>query len=129
VTRVYDAHVLGVPDDHDISRLEKGLVIDGRKTEPADVTVTGPSRLRVTIREGRNRQVRKMCDAIGHPVTQLTRIAIGPLRDPKLKIGYWRELSELEVKKLRQATEGPVLPKPPRPRHTKRREPAKQPRA
>ncbi|MES1256716.1 MAG: pseudouridine synthase [Acidobacteriota bacterium] len=129
VSRVYDAHVLGVPDDHDLSRLEKGLVIDGRKTEPADVTVTGPSRLRVTIREGRNRQVRKMCDAIGHPVTQLTRIAIGPLRDPKLKTGYWRELSELEVKKLRAATDGPVHPKPPRPRQKPARRAAGAPPA
>jgi pseudouridine synthase len=112
VTRVYEAKVLGVPDDHDVARLAKGLVIDGRKTEPADVTVLGPGRLRVTIREGRNRQVRKMCDAIGHPVTQLTRVAIGPIRDPKLKVGFWRELSDLEVKKLRAATEGPVRPRP-----------------
>jgi len=122
VTRVYDAKVLGEPDAHDLARLEKGLVIDGRKTEPADVTVTGPGRLRVTIREGRNRQVRKMCDAIGHPVTQLTRVAIGPIRDPKLKVGYWRELSELEVKKLHTATQGPIQPRPahPQPRRPKR---------
>ena len=50
------------------SRLAKGVTIDGQRTGPAEVTSIGPSRLRITVREGRNRQVRKMCDAIGHPV-------------------------------------------------------------
>jgi 23S rRNA pseudouridine2605 synthase len=111
VPRVYEARVLGIPDDHDLDRLQKGVVIDGHKTGPADVKALGPGHLRVTVREGRNRQVRKMCDAIGHPVTQLTRVAIGPIQDARLKIGHWRELSEAEVKKLRAATEA----KTPRP--------------
>ena len=59
----------------------------------------------ITVREGRNRQVRKMCEAIGHPVTRLKRIAIGPLRDPALKPGQWRELSEAELRRLRAAAE------------------------
>jgi 16S rRNA U516 pseudouridylate synthase RsuA-like enzyme len=59
--------------------------------------------LAITIREGRNRQVRNMCDAIGHPVTHLKRVAIGPLRDPKLKVGQWRELTAQEVERLRKA--------------------------
>jgi len=105
VARVYEAQVLGVPDDHDLDRLQKGVVIDGHKTGTAEVTALGPGHLRVTVREGRNRQVRKMCDAIGHPVTSLRRIAIGPIRDTRLKLGHWRELSEAEVKKLRAATE------------------------
>ena len=104
VARVYDVRVLGEPDRHDIERLTKGVTIDDRRTEPAEVTVAGPGHLVVTIREGRNRQVRKMCDAIGHPVRQLRRIAIGPIRDAKLKPGQWRELSDDEVRKLRMAT-------------------------
>jgi 23S rRNA pseudouridine2605 synthase len=105
VARVYEARVLGVPDDHDLDRLQKGVVIDGQKTGPAEVKALGPGHLRVTVREGRNRQVRKMCDAIGHPVTKLQRVAIGPIRDTRLKIGHWRELSEAEVQKLQAATE------------------------
>jgi pseudouridine synthase len=64
--------------------------------------------LEITVREGRNRQVRKMCDAIGHPVSQLKRVAIGPLRDGKLKLGHWRELAPEEVRRLRAAADGPA---------------------
>jgi len=106
VARVYEARVLGAPDAHDLSRLAKGIAIDGRRTEPADVVALGPSHLRITVREGRNRQVRKMCEAIGHPVEELRRVAIGPIRDPKLKTGYWRELTPQEVEKLRRAAAG-----------------------
>jgi 23S rRNA pseudouridine2605 synthase len=59
--------------------------------------------LLITVREGRNRQVRKMCEAIGHPVDRLKRVAIGPIRDSRLKPGEWRELTLDEVKKLRGA--------------------------
>jgi 23S rRNA pseudouridine2605 synthase len=107
ISRVYDARVLGVPDSADLARLQNGVVIDGRRTEPADVKVVGPGHLRVVIREGRNRQVRKMCDAIGHPVSRLTRIAIGPLTDQRLKPGHWRELSDTEVTRLRAASAAP----------------------
>ncbi len=103
VPRVYEASVLGVPDDHDVRRLAKGVTIDGQRTGPAEVTAIGPSRLRITVREGRNRQVRKMCDAIGHPVTELRRVAIGPLRDARLKLGAWRVLTTHEVERLRAA--------------------------
>jgi 23S rRNA pseudouridine2605 synthase len=103
VARVYEVRVLGEPDDHDLHRLQKGVMIDGRKTGPADVKAVGPGHLRVTVREGRNRQVRKMCDAIGHPVTNLRRVAIGPIQDAKLKPGQWRELTDAEVKRLRSA--------------------------
>jgi len=103
VPRVYEARVLGEPDTHDLSRLSKGVMIDGRRTEPADVAALGPSQLRITVHEGRNRQVRKMCDAIGHPVTELRRVAFGPIRDSKLKTGQWRELTANEVERLRKA--------------------------
>ena len=78
VSRVYEARVLGVPDAHDLDRLERGVTIDGRRTQLADVKSIGASMLQITIREGRNRQVRKMCETIGHPVTELKRVAIGP---------------------------------------------------
>jgi len=111
VARVYEARVLGVPDDHDLDRLARGIMIEGRRTDPADVRMLPRRRddrhatLVVTIREGRNRQVRNMCEAIGHPVVELRRVAIGPIRDARLKVGQWRELSDEEVRKLRAAGE------------------------
>ena len=104
VARVYEVRVLGDPDAHDIARLSKGVTIDGRRTAPADVVALEPGLLRVMVREGRNRQVRKMCDAIGHPVTALRRVAIGPIRDAKLKVGQWRELTPREVEQLHKAS-------------------------
>jgi pseudouridine synthase len=110
VARVYEAVVLGVPDEYDLERLARGVPIDGRRTQPAEVKLL-PSRrgsdestLLLTIREGRNRQVRKMCDAIGHPVERLRRVAIGPIRDPRLKLGTWRDLRDDEVALLRRET-------------------------
>lgn len=104
VPRVYEARVLGVPDARDLERLARGVVIDGGRTAPADVervTSTGQrSVLRITLREGRNRQVRRMCEAIGHPVEHLRRVAIGPLRDARLKVGQWRPLTSQEVARL-----------------------------
>jgi pseudouridine synthase len=116
VERIYEARVLGVPDDHDLSRLRRGIMIDGRRTAPAVVelilqrkraaaaSASGPTAsLRITVREGRNRQVRNMCEAIGHPIDRLARVAIGPIRDPRLKPGQWRELTADEVARLRKA--------------------------
>jgi len=109
VARVYEARVLGVPDERDLARLSRGLIIDGRRTEAADITLLPHARdakeatLVVTIREGRNRQVRRMCEAVGHPVTHLKRVAIGPIKDSTLKVGRWRELRPEEVQRLRKA--------------------------
>jgi pseudouridine synthase len=106
VPRVYEVRVLGEPDRHDLDRLERGVTIDGRRTQLAGVRALRPDLLEVTIREGRNRQVRKMCEAIGHPVTHLKRVAIGPIRDARLKPGAWRELTDEEVKKLKRSARG-----------------------
>jgi len=116
VARVYEARVLGVPDAHDLDRLSRGLVIDGRRTAPAEVRLLPVRRgteatLVITIHEGRNRQVRDMCDAIGHPVEHLKRVAIGPIRDAKLKLGHWRELNAEEVARLRRAASGDAAPR------------------
>jgi 23S rRNA pseudouridine2605 synthase len=126
VPRVYEARVLGDPDDHDLDRLRRGVLIEGQKTGPADIKSLGPGHLRVTVREGRNRQVRKMCDAIGHPVTHLSRVAIGPITDRTLKIGHWRELSEAEISKLRAAGAGEAAP---RTGHTPKRPDRREPQA
>jgi len=67
-----------------------------------------PGVLRITIHEGRNRQVRRMCEAVGHPVTRLVRTRIGPLRDPRLAPGTWRDLSADEVRRLARETARPI---------------------
>jgi pseudouridine synthase len=115
VARVYEVRVLGVPDAHDLNRLATGVIVDDRKTGPSDVRLLNDVRLGgerrnaahatllITVREGRNRQVRKMCEAIGHPVTHLKRVAIGPIRDARLKPGRWRELRAHEIESLRNA--------------------------
>jgi len=110
VERVYEAQVLGVPDAHDIDRLSRGIVIEGRRTSAAHVELLRERRtegdtsvLRVTIHEGRTRQVRKMADAIGHPVRALKRVRIGPIADKNLRTGSYRELTPEEVRKLKHA--------------------------
>jgi 23S rRNA pseudouridine2605 synthase len=110
VERVYEAQVLGVPDAHDIERLSKGVVIEGRRTSPAVIELLSRRRtegdtsvLRVIVHEGRSRQVRKMCDAIGHPVRALKRVRIGPIADKSLKLGTYRELTAEEVRRLKAA--------------------------
>ena len=112
IARVYEATVLGIPDAHDLERLQRGMVIDGRRMRASEVALLPMKRdatgatLVITLREGRNRQVRNMCEAIGHPVDHLKRVAIGPLRDPRLKTGYWRDLDDDEVKRLKKAAAG-----------------------
>ena len=110
VERVYEAQVLGVPDAHDMDRLSRGIVIEGRRTSPAQIELLRERRtegdtsvLRVTIHEGRTRQVRKMADAIGHPVRTLKRVRIGPISDRTLKVGMFRELTPEEVRKLKHS--------------------------
>ena len=110
VARVYEARVRGIPDARTIERLARGIIIDDRRTAPAEVRLVRELHegkydigvLEMTIREGRNRQVRRMCEAVGHPVFALRRIRIGPLTDPKLPPGGWRELTPREVASLRR---------------------------
>jgi 23S rRNA pseudouridine2605 synthase len=132
--RVYEVRITGVPNARDLERLAQGVVLDGRRTQPAGVRLVGrlaggermlarraqrgqhsgksarrsaladgEAILRVTIREGRHRQVRRMCETIGHPVTHLRRTALGPITDTRLKPGRWRELTPEEVARLRKA--------------------------
>jgi 23S rRNA pseudouridine2605 synthase len=109
VPRVYEVRVAGIPDSRDLERLARGVMIDGRRTEPAQLQlvpdrVADRATVRITIHEGRNRQVRRMFDAVGHPVDELRRVAIGPIRDGRLKVGAWRDLSAAELSALKRAT-------------------------
>lgn len=102
-------HVTVRPDisDEQLVRLSEGVEIDGRKTLPASVVVkekeTGRVVLLITIREGRNRQIRKMCEAVGLEVARLRRISIGSLKLGMLKPGTYRELTSEELRVLRSA--------------------------
>ena len=107
VDRTYEARVTGIPDERALDRLRSGVPLDGRRTLPADVMLVNKGRrdrdgvLVLTIREGRNRQVRRMLEAVGHPVQSLKRTRIGPIGDRRLKPGQWRELTQGEVEKLK----------------------------
>ena len=93
VEKEYLAQVTGDPKDTALNKLRKGVELDDGLTAPAKVIKVSPGVLRITIHEGRNRQVRRMCDAIEHPVERLVRTRIGPIHDSSLKPGKWRELS------------------------------------
>ncbi len=113
VEKEYLVHVEGTPSAHALRRLRYGVDLDDGLTAPAQVSQPEPSVLRLTIHEGRNRQVRRMADAIGHPVRRLVRVRIGPITDRSLRPGDWRPLTVGEVKALAEATK-PVDPsKPP----------------
>ena len=115
VAREYEVRVRGVPDRHALDRLARGVTIDGRRTATAEVRIgrvyeaeSGPQGiLSLVIHEGRNRQVRKMLDAIGHPVVQLRRVRIGPIADDRLKLGQFRSLTSGEIAALKKGSPGP----------------------
>ena len=123
VERTYEATVAGMPDEEALERLRTGIPLDGRRTLPADVMLLNKGRrdrygvVRMTIREGRNRQVRRMLEAVGHPVRELRRTRIGPITDRRLRPGEWRELSEAEIRTLKAPAPTPARPgtrRPPR---------------
>lgn len=86
-----------------VRALREGIELDDGMTAPATVSQPSPGVLRITIHEGRNRQVRRMCEAIGHPVTRLVRVRIGTLQDRTLKPGEWRTLEQAELVALVEA--------------------------
>jgi 23S rRNA pseudouridine2605 synthase len=87
-----------------IRTLRTGVTLDDGLTAPAKVAQPSPGVLRITIHEGRNRQIRRMCEAVGHPVRRLVRVRIGPLTDRRLQPGGWRHLTPAEVRELALAT-------------------------
>jgi 23S rRNA pseudouridine2605 synthase len=90
-----------------LRRLRNGVELEDGITSPAQVSQVDPGVLRMTIHEGRNRQVRRMCEAVGHPVTRLIRVRIGPISDRSLAPGAWRPLTADEVKALTVAVATP----------------------
>jgi len=103
VPKEYLVQVDGEPSPGDVRRLREGVELDDGMTAPAQVAVVAPSLLRMVIHEGRNRQIRRMCETVGHPVTRLVRTRIGPLTDPSLTPGSYRPLTFDEVRGLAAA--------------------------
>ena len=107
--KVYLAEVEGEPTRGAMAQLRKGIELDDGVTAPAKANLVGVdggrAAIELVIHEGRNRQVRRMCDAIGHPVVRLVRVRIGPITDRRLKQGHWRPLEPSEVHALYRATE------------------------
>jgi 23S rRNA pseudouridine2605 synthase len=125
VDKEYLVEVSGVPTREELRRLRQGVELDDGKTGPARVGVVAPGVLRVVVHEGRNRLVRRMCEAIGHPVRRLVRTRFGPISDPALKPGRWRKLSGPELRALQSAGSGrptriPTAPDPTAPDPTAR---------
>jgi 23S rRNA pseudouridine2605 synthase len=118
VPKVYEVKVKGQPSEHQIKMLKRGVVIDGKRTAPAKIRLMEESDTNawyeVTLHEGRNQQIRKMFDHVGHSVIKLRRIAIGFLKNERLKPGEFRLLGEAEVKRFFKAAE-------PKPRKAKSR--------
>lgn len=107
VKKAYLVEMSGEPDEKSLSRLEKGVSLDGKKTAPARVTLLrrspASSLLRIEVHEGRKREIRRMCQAVGHEVKELERIELAGLSVKNLKPGQWRHLEPREIRKLKQS--------------------------
>jgi 23S rRNA pseudouridine2605 synthase len=106
VEKEYLVVVEGTPKPGALRLLREGVELEDGCTAPARVARVGPNVLRITMHEGRNRQVRRMCAAVGHPVHRLVRTRIGPLRVANLAPGDWRELAQAEVRAIERAASG-----------------------
>jgi 23S rRNA pseudouridine2605 synthase len=106
VPKVYRARVEGRPSERALRELRESVQLEEGRTAPARVRMVTPHILELTIHEGRKRQVKRMCEAVGFPVKELQRIAIGPLRLGELAPGHHRRLSKAEVERLRAGGRG-----------------------
>jgi 23S rRNA pseudouridine2605 synthase len=102
VEKTYVAEVEGEPGDAVLRALAEGVELEDGRTAPARVHRLTPSRLELVLHEGRNRQVRRMLEAVGHPVTRLRRARYARLGPGRLRPGEWRELTRAEVAELRR---------------------------
>jgi pseudouridine synthase len=105
VDKVYEVEVEGSPSDVALRQLAEGVELADGRTAPAEVRRLGPSRLELTLHEGRKHQVKRMCEAVGHPVRRLHRSRYATLTLEGLAPGEWRELTEDEVASLRRLSE------------------------
>jgi 23S rRNA pseudouridine2605 synthase len=103
VPRTYRARVEGRPDERALRALREGVELEDGRTAPARVRRVGPHEIELTIHEGRKRQIKRMCEAVGHPVAALRRVAFGTLRLGDLASGHHRRLTAAEVERLRGA--------------------------
>ena len=103
VEKVYEAEVEGEPTDETMRRLAEGVELDDGRTAPARARRLGPSLLELALHEGRKHQVKRMCAAVGHPVTRLHRPVYAGLSLAGLAPGEWRELTAAEIESLRGA--------------------------
>lgn len=109
VAKTYRVRVEGPPvGERALRALREGIELQDGRTAPAAVLRVGSAELEITIHEGRNRQVRRMCEAVGHRVLELERVAFGPLRLGALPRGAHRRLSDAEVRRLHEAGWGAV---------------------
>lgn len=113
IPKVYRVKVKGVPTDKAVDRLRRGISIgDAGRTAPAGVRLLQATKanswFEVTLQQGRNQQIRRMFDAIGHSVMKLARTQIGHLNDRGLKTGEWRKLNAGEIKKFKTAGAGSI---------------------
>jgi 23S rRNA pseudouridine2605 synthase len=106
VEKEYLAYVNGHVPGKVLHRMREGIELEDGITAPAKASQLSPGLLRITIHEGRNRQVRRMCEAVGFPVQRLVRVRIGPLRDSSLAPGEWRELTLDEVRQVVESVAG-----------------------
>jgi 23S rRNA pseudouridine2605 synthase len=106
VEKVYEVDVEGDPNGDQLRELAEGLQLDDGRTAPARARRLGPHRLELTLHEGRKHQVKRMCAAVGLPVTRLHRPRYGGLELGDLRAGQWRDLTVDEVQQLRQVTGG-----------------------
>ena len=104
VNKSYEAQVSGLPTKKNIARLERGILLDGKKTSRAHIRIKkkfkNSSLIKITIHEGRKRQVRKMFQAIGHPVIHLKRVSYGHLHLGNLPTGKYKRLNLSDIKKI-----------------------------
>jgi 23S rRNA pseudouridine2605 synthase len=103
IEKEYLAEVAREPSRATLRKLREGVELDDGTTAPAKASLVAPTLVRLTIHEGRNRQVRRMLDAVGHPVLRLIRTRIGPLADRRLEPGAWRALTVEELRAVERA--------------------------
>jgi 23S rRNA pseudouridine2605 synthase len=113
VPKAYRAQLRRPPSDRDLERLRRGVELEDGQTAPAEVTRLGEREVEIVLHEGRNRQVRRIAEAVGNEVVALRRVRFGPLGLGDLQEGAARRLSDTEVDLLRSATDQSRLPLPP----------------